>query len=175
MDRRAEDLKARARRAYEGARWRRALVVGVAIPPAAALAFLECAQPRESVICSILLGAAVALLFHRGMDWGRGARAGLFAGLAPFLFPIAIETFGTPAMCALLPWFCAAGGVVAGFALLARRRGAPRNPRAYWLAAGLVTVLAGAAGCLLAGAAGLLGLAVGLAAGAVPALALKTA
>ena len=60
MDRNADALPARARRAYERARWLRALPVAVAIPPAASLAFLQCAQPLESVVCSVALGVLVA-------------------------------------------------------------------------------------------------------------------
>jgi hypothetical protein len=178
MDRSAEALKGRARLAYERGRWTRALIAAAPIPPVASLAFVRCAQPFTSVVCSVALALLVAVLLQRGRDWGRGARAGLVAGLAPFLLPIAIETFGSPELCEQLPWFCAAGGVCAGLilALALRRRGVPiMDPRSYWMAAGLVTLLAGAVGCLLAGAAGLGGLALGLAAGAVPALVARPA
>ncbi|MET0621213.1 MAG: hypothetical protein ABW056_13085 [Thermoanaerobaculia bacterium] len=175
MDRSAETLPARARRAYERARWSRALLVAVLIPPAASLAFLRCAQPLESVICSVALAALVAALLYRGQDWGRGARAGLVAGMAPFLFPILIETFGSPELCEQLPWFCGAGGVAAGLFLGARGRTRMVHPKAYWAAACAVALMAGAVGCWLAGAAGLAGLALGFAAGAVPTLALRPA
>jgi hypothetical protein len=175
MDPSADILPVRARRAYERARWSRALLVAVAIPPAASLAFLQCAQPLESVVCSVALAVLVAAFLHRGQDWGRGARAGLVAGMAPFLFPILIETFGSPELCEQLPWFCGAGGVAAGLFLGTRGRTRIAEPKAYWTAACAVALLAGAVGCWLAGAAGLAGLAVGFAAGAVPALALRPA
>lgn len=171
----AETLKARARRAYESGRWTRALLASILIPPAASLAFVRCAQPLESVVSSVALAALVAALLQRGQDWGRGARAGLAAGLAPFLLPILIETFGSPELCEQLPWFCGAGGVAAGLVLAARRRRPIADGRAYWTAACLVAVLAGAVGCWLAGAAGLAGLAAGFALGAVPALVPRTA
>ena len=117
----------------------------------------------------------VAAFLHRGQDWGRGARAGLIAGMAPFLFPILIETFGSPELCEQLPWFCGAGGVAAGLFLGTRRRMRNADRKAYWTAACAVALLAGAAGCWLAGAAGLAGLGLGFAAGAVPALALRPA
>jgi hypothetical protein len=170
MDRNA-DLKVRARRAYEGARLRRALVPAVLIPPVASLAFLQCAQPLPSVACSVALGLVVAAMLFRGQDWGRGARAGLAAGLAPFGLPLVIEMFGSPSLCELLPWFCAAGGLIAGLLLASRRRVQFENPRAYWATAFLVTLLAGTIGCWIAGVAGLTGLAAGLAVGAMPALA----
>jgi hypothetical protein len=170
MDLRPEDLKARARRAYEGGRLRRALLPAVLIPPAASLAFLQCAQPLPSVACSVALGILVAAMLYRGQDWGRGARAGLAAGLVPFLLPPAIEAFGSPALCDLLPWFCAAGGAAAGLVLASRRRVRLENPAAYWVTAALVTLLAGTVGCWIAGVAGLAGLAAGLVAGAVPLL-----
>lgn len=176
MDSQTEDgLRRRARRAYERGRLRRGLVAGVAIPPVASLAFLQCVRPLPSLVAAGLLSLLVVALLHRGQDWGRGARAGLIAGLAPFLFPIVVEGLGTPALCELLPWFCAAGGVVAGIVLVARHRVPLESPRAYWIGACLVTLLAGAVGCWIAGAAGLAGLAAGLAVGAAPALAVVSA
>jgi hypothetical protein len=175
MATRSDDLKARARRAYEHGRLRRAVSVAVVIPPVASLAFVQCVDPRASVVCAIALALLIAALLHRGQDWGRGARAGLVAGMAPFAFPIAIETLGSPALCELLPWFCGAGGICAGLVLASRRRVHVEKPSNYWIAAALVAALAGAVGCLIAGAAGLLGLAAGLAIGAAPALVLARA
>ena len=175
MANRAEDLRARARRAYERGRLRRALPVAVAIPPVASLAFVQCVDPLPSVLCALALAVGVAVLLYRGQDWGRGARAGLAAGMAPFAFPILVEASGSPALCELLPWFCAAGGVFAGLVLASRRRALVKKPSAYWIAAALVAALAGAVGCLIAGVAGLLGLAAGLAVGAAPALVLAKA
>ncbi len=170
MDHAPDDLRTRARRAYERGRLQRALLPAALILPAASLAFLQCAQPLPSVACSVALGVLVAAMLYRGQDWGRGARAGLAAGLAPFLLPPAVEALGSPALCDLLPWFCAAGGAVAGLVLASRRNVRPANPPAYWVTAALVTLLAGAVGCWIAGVAGLMGLAAGLAAGAVPLL-----
>ena len=171
----AEHLKARARRAYERGRLRRALPIAVAIPPVASLGFVQCVEPLASVLCAVALALLVAALLYRGLDWGRGARAGLVAGMAPFAFPIVIEALGSPALCELLPWFCAAGGVCAGLILASRRRALVERPSIYWIAAALVAALAGAVGCLIAGAAGLLGLGAGLAIGAAPALVLARA
>ena len=164
------DLKARARRAYERGRLRRALLPAAAIPPIASLAFVQCAQPFPSIACSVALGLLVAAMLYRGQDWGRGARAGLLAGLAPFGLPPLIEALGSPALCELLPWFCAAGGAAAGLVLVSRRRIRLENPPAYWITAALVTLLAGTVGCWIAGVAGLAGLAAGLAVGAAPVL-----
>ncbi len=169
MDRRP-DLKERALRAYERGRLRRALVPAALIPPVASLAFVQCAQPLPSIACAVALGVVVAAMLHRGQDWGRGARAGLAAGIAPFLVPPAIEAIGSPALCDALPWFCAAGGAVAGLVLASRRSVRLENARAYWVTAALVTLLAGSIGCWIAGVAGLAGLAAGLAAGAAPLL-----
>ncbi len=175
MATRADELRARARRAYERGRVRRALPVAAAIPPVASLAFVQCVDPLASSLCAVALAFLVGLLLYRGQDWGRGARAGLAAGLAPFAFPILIEAVGSPALCELLPWFCAAGGVCAGFVLASRRRTRVERPTHYWIAAALVAALAGAVGCLIAGAAGLLGLAAGLTIGAAPAWVLARA
>jgi hypothetical protein len=170
MDHNTDDLKTRARRAYERGRLRRALLPGAAIPPVASLAFVQCAQPFPSIVCSVALAILVAAMLYRGQDWGRGARAGLAAGLAPFVLPSLVEALGSPALCDLLPWICAAGGVVAGLVLVSRRPVRTENPAAYWITAALVTLLAGTVGCWIAGVAGLAGMAAGLAVGAAPVL-----
>jgi hypothetical protein len=95
--------------------------------------------------------------------------------MAPFAFPILIEASGSPALCDLLPWFCAAGGICAGLVLASQRRARVQKVSNYWIAAAVVAGLAGAVGCLIAGAAGLLGLSAGLAIGAAPALVLAKA
>jgi hypothetical protein len=51
----------------------------------------------------------------------------------------------------------------------------PIDARTFWVAAVTVTLAVGSVGCLLAGAAGLAGLAVGLLVGTVPVLVARTA
>ena len=169
-------LERLARHAYEWSRLRSALAAGAFIPPVAALGLVQCEAPSLTVGCIVLLTLAVVAFHHAGRDFARGSRAGLVAGLAPFLMPIAVHVTGVycaaPVLCASLPAVCLAGGVVSGLVLGHRGRRPPgaSASTAFWVAALTVTLAAGAVGCLLAGVAGLAGLAAGLVVGSAPAL-----
>jgi hypothetical protein len=175
-----ETLRARAVRAYEIGRLRAAFTFAAPIGVLAAIAVSTCAgRGREYPAAAAV--AAVALLVIAFEWWGgaprQGARLGLVAGLAPFLLPLLSirlgPILGAP-FCPPSPAILVAAGVVAGFALGARgalRGGGP----GYWAAAGSIVLGCGAAGCLAAGVSGLAGLALGLAVGLVPAVALARA
>ena len=160
-------LRERARRAYERGRLRHALSGGDRDPSGRVprLPPVRPARSRRSSPRGCCPSLVVAML-HRGQDWGAGRARVWPRDSRRSCFPIAVEGLGTPALCELLPWFCAAGGMIAGLVLVARRRVRLENPRAYWISAALVALLAGAVGCWIAGAAGLAGLAAGLAVGA---------
>jgi hypothetical protein len=70
---------------------------------------------------------------------------------------------------------CFVGGVVGGLVLGYMGSRPPVDARTFWVGAVTVTLAAGSVGCLLAGAAGLAGLAVGLLLGTVPVLLARTA
>lgn len=171
-------LALRARRAYEWGRVTRGAGLGVVVATLGAVALVGCSHRRETALVAVAVALGVALAEWRGLDWRRGARAGLAAGFAPFLFPVAARWFelctvGSIA-CSAAPFLCFVGGL-AGGALLGFGPASRPHGRAFWASAVAVTVSLGAVGCLSAGLAGLAGMAVGLAAGAVPAFALARA
>jgi hypothetical protein len=170
-------LLTRARRAYEAGRVLLGLRRSAAVVPMAGLSVVACGRPWATAAVAALLLAAVVLFEWRGEGVGRGARVGLLAGIPPLLLPLVLR--GTmhacsATFCLSYSAACLASGVVAGVAigLWTVRRGVRGRGVA---AAGLVAVLAGSLGCLIAGLGGLGGLALGLGLGAAPLLALRRA
>ncbi len=171
-----ETLRASAVRAYEFGRLRAAFAFALPIGVLAAVAVSSCAG-RGRAYPAV---TAVALLLIAFEWWGgalrQGARVGLVAGLAPFLLPLLSirlgPILGAP-FCPPSPALLVAAGVVAGFALGAR--GALRGSLGFWAAAGSIVIGCGAAGCLASGVSGLAGLALGVGAGIVPAVAMARA
>jgi hypothetical protein len=164
-------LAARALRAYEWGRLRAALPAAVVAVPMIALSFAVCRQYAASSAGGAALVAVLLAAAWRGQDFGRGARAGLVAGLGPLLLPLAtcfhLCAGGT---CLLAPTTCVVAGAVGGVVVtsLARRGGAPGPSRRYLAASLAVAALAGSLGCVIAGLGGVLGMALGLAAGSAP-------
>jgi hypothetical protein len=168
------DLAARARRAYELGRLRTALPVALFAVPPAAVALRICGGGAVTIGLAVLLAAALVAAHWRGEEAAKGAGAGLLAGAFAFLVPVVANGTGlcplsaSPLMLAL----CCGGGVASGgvLALCALRR--PTRAPLYLLAGGVVAVLTGGLGCLLAGFAGLAGVTAGIALGMTPSLAL---
>jgi hypothetical protein len=178
MDAVEATLEARARAAYERGRALWALRRALLVPPIAAIALVGCPNPGAALGFIGLLGVAVGILLWRGREYGRGVRPGLVAGAAPLALPASVQVVGhvCPAtFCLLLPGICAVSGLIGGVVLgFVAHRSSP-EPAGYWGAAVIVTALAGCGGCLIAGVAGIGGMALGLAAGLAPALALRAA
>ena len=156
-------LRARARRAYELARLRGALVGGLGAAPAAALAFLS--TPTLGVaLGSALYALCVALLW-----WGRTPGRAVFPGIAGGTLCAGLllvggcnPTHGLSA-CVIIS---ASGGLLAGVVVGWRAGGLDGTARWSYLGAGLlVAALAGSAGCALPGFIGVAGMSVGLLAG----------
>ena len=112
-----------------------------------------------------------AVAVWRGGLAGRAARAGLLAGLAPLVAPIAAGAIGhrcagcgLPATLPLCLAVCLATGAAAGaiLGLMAARE----SQRARFAGAAIAfAATTGALGCVFAGASGLAGMAIGLALG----------
>ena len=171
-------LEARARRAYEWGRLAWALKRALLVAALSGLALLTCTNVVPPAGCVVLLALLVAALLWRGQEFAEGVRPGLLAGLVPFVLPLVSQATGylcSDTVCLVLPTVCVAGGVVGGAALgvLAKR---PFGEHVgFWIAAVSVTAVLGSVGCLMAGLAGIGGLAVGLLAGAAPVLVARTA
>jgi hypothetical protein len=168
-------LQALARRAYERGRARLGLTRAAVVAPVAALAFLQCTSAFPIALAVAVLAGLVGLLSWRGQDYGRGGRAGLVAGLAPFAVPLLSSATGILCgnICVVMPAACVAGGLLGGLALAVRLQGRPGRGSRFWLSALAVTLSAGAVGCLGAGLMGLFGMAAGLFGGATPGVVLR--
>lgn len=165
-----------ARRAYERGRVKKAVRGALVVLPVASLPLYQCLQVgRGAQMLAVIAAMTVLLilLLWRGEDYERGARIGLMAGLSPLLLPVfatLIAPMCSASICEFLPKAAIAGGFLAGMCVAGT--GFARNATlGFWFSAISVTATLGTAGCLTAGVAGLGGMALGLAAGAVPVLA----
>jgi hypothetical protein len=166
------DLEGRARRAYERGRLLAGLRRAAIVLPMVAVSLLACNRPAATSIVAVALIVVIVAAEWRGIPWSHGARLGLGAGLVPLIAPVVMGASGHvchASLCLLYPGVCLASGGAAG-ALLARWV-VPRGLDARLVAtAGLAAALVGGLGCLIAGFTGLVGLSLGLAAGAAPVL-----
>jgi hypothetical protein len=164
-----DNLRQRARRAYELGRLWRALWPALVVPPMAALSLGSCGRPAVTLTAASLLLLSTVALSWRGEALGDAVAPGLLSGIAPLLMPLVLCRGMHPCQMGFC-WsaaapFCVLGGLVAGVAVGLR---SARAPLATLAATALVAALTGALGCLLGGAAGLSGMAIGLVAGAAP-------
>ena len=168
-------LQVRARRAYETGRVLLGLRLAAFVLPMAALSLFACDRPAATAAVAGALAPLVVAFVWRGQTFGCGARIGLLAVLPPLLVPVLVRATVHACGTSLCPSYgavCLGSGVVGGalLGLWAVRRGVPGSGL---VTAGVVACLTGTLGCLIAGAAGLLGLTAGLAVGSAPALALS--
>ena len=171
-------LRIAARRAYERGRLEGAMLRGGVAALLAMPGFEVCQRTPLAAACLVAFVLVVIVGHYRGEGYGEGARAGAIAGILPCLLPAVIGSMD-PRACMLLMstqglWICAIGGGAAGIILGLRGERAPRG-FPFWAPALAALGFAAAIGCLPAGALGFAGLAAGLVAGGVPALALRRA
>lgn len=159
------DLLQQATRAYERGRLRWVLrnVAWVALLPL--VAFALGGRLAGTLILGAALLSAFATLIWTGRDFGRGAWAGLVAGVPALLLPLCAQLAGhvcsgSGCYSLCLP-ACIAGGLIAGVVVARRARKAPSPAIALSCAAG-VAFLTGALGCSCIGYSGVAGLAVGM-------------
>jgi hypothetical protein len=169
-------LMARTRRAYELGRLRAALGVAIYVVPMITTSLAWCGRPITTIVVGAALLIAAIVFAWRGGAYGRAVLPGLWAGAAPLVLPILVRGGGVCEMGGgrCVPWCllgCFGGGLVAGVAIAWRSL---RGARDTSLVAGaIIAGLAGSMGCVIAGAGGLAGLALGAIAGSIPVLALR--
>jgi hypothetical protein len=159
------ELQQRARRAYQLGRARLgAKAAGAALLIAAAAVGLGRPLEISAVVCAALAIVTSTLAF-RGGAAGRAVWTGLAAGGGAMLVPVVLMTVGCAMFGPVCMRFCLPACVVAGCAIgavvatLARRQ---EHGALEFLAAGVsVAALTASLGCTVAGAAGVLGMAVG--------------
>jgi hypothetical protein len=172
MDWTDDALRARARRAYELGRLRRASHVLVAVAPMIALSLVVCHRPAWSA-----LGGAALLALAVGFRWrggaaGRAVLPGLVAGSAPPVLPFLLRTSGyccVGGVCwSVCMLGCIAGGAFAG-AAIGIASAAEREQRWHFIgAAAALAAALGVLGCALVGAAGIAGMALAVVSSSLP-------
>jgi len=166
-------LERRARRKYEWARARRALL-GFA---PALLVVVVAALANKHSTSALAFGAVMFVVGVSLLWYGREIRRAVLPGLAMGLLPLSLALcanhmghmcMGGSCMTVCVP-ACMIGGLGAGIGVsligLHWKQGA-----AFWVGATVLTLLTGAMGCSCIGYAGVLGLAVGYGLGLVPVL-----
>jgi hypothetical protein len=160
----------RARVGYEFARLRRAFVGFAPLLGVIAVAVALARHPSATAafgLAAFLVG--LALLWY-GRDVRRAVLPGVAAGLVPLVLALCANHMhyctGDGCMMLCVP-ACAVGGLAAGLAVagIGNQR---RAGMAFWLPASGLALLTGAMGCSCVGYAGVVGLALGYAAGLVP-------
>jgi hypothetical protein len=162
------DLEARARRAYEWGRFRRALRFAVYPVPLLLIAESTCGVSLSTCIAGALLLVAAIAFAWRGEAYESALVPGFFAGLGAYVVPLVGERIGIfeggPLPCI---GTCLVGGAMTGVVLAARTL-KEQHPVRFLASGCTIAALVGSIGCVLAGFAGVLGMVVGVTLGSVP-------
>jgi hypothetical protein len=170
-------VPARARRAYEAARLRRALVRAIPASFLFVLLLAEGASPGR-LVASLGLYATAVLAHTIGQSAALAVAPSLCFGLVPFVIVRVAEASGHVCMGEMcVSWClpaCLTAGLVGGALVALRGRGVADRP-AYLLTSICLVALSGILGCSCAGGAGMAGLALGVVLGAIPAMTIAPA
>ncbi len=163
---------ARAERAYEIGRARRAATLSVPLLAFAVVAVCLGARPLAACCVGVMLLGVAWFCLWRGQTLGRAVFPGVVAGLVPLALAVGAQSCGhvctgTQCVSLCIP-ACTIGGVVAGL-LIARSSRHVSSRGAFLAGASAIAILVGSLGCACVGYGGVAGLAVGLAFTLVPA------
>jgi hypothetical protein len=167
------ELRSRARRAYELGRVRRALRFSPFVLAAAAIA-VACGRP-PGLSCGLAgaLWPLVVGLAFAGGSAGRAVVPGLLAGSTALAMPLLVGTVGHallgPSCMVLCLPACVLGGALAG-ALIGALAAKEDREAPFVLSALAVAGLTGALGCTMVGLAGVGGMLAGALAAGAPVL-----
>jgi len=162
----------RARRKYEWARVRRAVVGFSPALTIVAAAALNTHHPGSAAAFGVAMFAAGVLLLWYGRDVRRAVLPGLALGLLPLVLALCANHVHHCSGSVCMSWCvpaCTIGGLGAGIGvgIIGHRA---RRSVGYWAGAAALTLLTGAMGCSCAGYAGVMGLVVGFVFGITPGL-----
>lgn len=169
------DLQAfeqRARRKYEWARGRRAVIGFSPALVVVAAAALNTRHAGSATAFGVAMFAAGVLLLWYGRDLKRAVLPGLALGTLPLVLALCANHVHSCSGTVCMSWCvpaCTVGGLCAGIGvgIIGHR---VRRSAGYWAGASALTLLTGAMGCSCAGYAGVVGLVAGFALGIAPAL-----
>ncbi len=157
--------RARAERAYEFGRFRRAAVLSTPLLSLSILAACMGTKPIPNVIAGAGILTLALFFLYRGQALGRAVFPGVVAGLVPLAFALGARSYGhvcMPDRCvSLCIPACALGGVLAGV-IIARTAGSCASRVSFVVGANAIALLVGALGCSCVGYGGVVGLGVGL-------------
>jgi hypothetical protein len=166
-----DELKNRARRAYELGRVRGAVIGILPIVVIAMVAGFVDRMWTPVYYAGPPLLAIAAFLLWRGRHYGRAVLPGVAAGVVPFVAMQIARASGHacagPACYSVCVPACVIGGAIAGV-IIARVAKRSTAPLGSWAAGGVVAALTGALGCACIGIFGVLGLVVGLVVASAP-------
>lgn len=163
-------LRDKARRLYEVARMRRALIFSI---PALLVGLFVAIVVREismPLVCGVLLYLASVVLLWWGRSPGRGVLPGVTYGMLPLAGGV-IAKFHHHACMGLSCYstcllYCVSGGLLAGL-LVARFAMKSQTPVALFLSAAATALLTGTIGGSCVGGHGIIGMALGIGLGAI--------
>ncbi len=169
------DLQAferRARRKYEWARVRRALVGFSPALVIVAAAALNERHPGSATAFGVGMFAVGVVLLWYGRDVRRAVLPGVALGVLPLVLALCANHMHSCGGGVCMNWCvpaCVVGGLGAGVgvAIIGHRA---RRSAGYWAAVSALALLTGAMGCACAGYAGVVGLVAGFAIGLGPEL-----
>lgn len=174
MENHDAQVLARVRRAYEWGRLRHGARWLVWTTPLALLASCGCTPLMQVGLAGGVLGVLCVAMGWRGGVAGRAVGPGLLAGTVPLAAGLVLawadHGCAAPACLSMCVPVCGGAGLAAGLAVVLWGQQASSSRRALTLEAAAVACVAGGMGCLALGAAGVTGMALGLALGAAPAL-----
>lgn len=159
------ELRQTARRAYELGRIRLGAKVGAA---ALVIGVAAVGLGRPFGLTATLCGALAVLVGFVAFRGGAGGRAvwpALAAGAGAMFLALAIPTAGCtlfgPQCMRFCFHACIAGGAIVGAALALTARHEEKDAREFLIAGAAIAALTASIGCSLAGAGGVLGMALG--------------
>lgn len=160
-----DEFRPRARRAYEWGRlWRASIKAWPAVLLTAISCWL-CHEAGLSVVIGAVLFALTTGLIWYGRVAAQAASAGMKAGMAAFVIPVAaFHSYFVP-YCSTLTamWIINSGcGLGVGVLLSIESARLQTQRNVFLLSAGAVATLSGMLGCVLFGPMGLAGIAVGV-------------
>lgn len=165
-------LERRARRRYEWARLRRAMLGFSPALVIVAAAAMNAHRPGSAASFGVAMFAAGVLLLWYGRDVRRAVLPGVALGVLPLVLALCANHMHGCSQGVCMSWCvpaCAIGGLGAGvgIAVIGHRA---RRSIGYWAGASALVLLTGAMGCSCAGYAGVVGLVAGFAFGLGPEL-----
>lgn len=165
-----DTLEARARSAYERGRWRTGAQAAWPALVMAGICVALGGQPLATLTIGVALAVVIAMATHRGRNASRAVIPGLLTGALPLM--VGLIACRVPHACAAglcVSWcapLCLTAGALAGLFLSVRTKRASVERRPSLLVAAGIAVLAGSLGCLVVGLGGVVGMLLGLSAGA---------